>query len=1732
MIAFNQKTMKPTNRIVVSAWQTASLLALAFCLASAPGARAAYDYWAGVPGTSVDTNWTTPANWTSAVQTYYNEVEFLGVGANPNNVYTVNNVLNATTGVSQMPIWELDYTPTNGNYTTLIAPGVTMNLAANNGSLKVGADLLHTTFPATSNAVETISFVGPGAALTMNGSLYVGQGSPAPLDTHNVTFDLSGLDNFTMSANGNYIYLASSAAARANGVLYLAKTNNIALGNGIQTCNQSSSSNSLPIALYLGIANTITLGSSGNFNIGQTGVSTNGVIVEFNPAFLGGATPPAATFNSSATGGRIGNIYVCNTSQSFPGYGLFNLSGGSVNVLVGALQVGLSSSGLGAATGVVSFDMGTINASSAYLGRQQSSAGGMAVGTVNINSNATYGVGANLVVGGTISLAAVTGTLTPGTAGTLNINGGTLSAGSITSGGGAATVNSTSGAITVTGTAGTLAAPLTSLALTNSTLTLSVLSATTNVVASTLTTAGTNFINIASVPPQASYPAQIPLVKYASLGGAGYNFGIGTLPALCNGYLVNDTANSSVDLYLTSGPVLDVWSATANNNWDTSSANWNNGQSTYADGNFTVFGDGAVTGAVDLVQTVMPSGITVSNNALPYSFLGGGSIAGSGGLIKAGTNILVIDNSGINAFTGGITISGGALQVGSNDYNGNLPAVPVANSGALIFDRQDTVTFPNAISGSGGVVEAGSGTVELSGANTFSGAVFVTNNSTLQFGGSSAAGAGTNSVIIANGSTMDANGNACYKPIVVSGTGVNGNGAIINSGGAIYDSSFGLATNIMLTGDTLFSIPTRWDLGQSGSGSVLSTGGHPYNLSINASGYFEWKNLAVDASLANINLEAGTLGLVGSTTFGNSASNLVVESGAQIDFYGSAVYLHKGVDMQGAEISNLSGNNIMNGVLTLESGYQVFNIGTGTTLMISNVITGPGTYYQQGGAGTVTMTGNSPNFTGGIDLYAGTLTLNGTIGSGITSLVGTTLAGSGVASNLVDVAGAFYPGGQSAAGTFTAAGGLTLESSATLTMDLKSTTGIGGGTNDLINVVGDLTPNGNTITINPISGTLANGTYTLITYTGNLNGSFAGAAMASSSRYNLVLDTSVPHQVRVQVTGVPNLLVWNNGANNSQWDVQSSANWTNLTTHVEDLFYAADTAVLDDSESLAKYPSTSLIIPGGVAVIPGLLTNSSTVNYTISGAGKISGGAAVVKLGASTLTMNTTNDFSGGINILGGTVIAHTNHALGSALSPISVTNGATVDIGYALGSEPLTVSGSGVGGNGALVNNSGNPLYDSSAGLATTITLTGNTTFGGTTRWDLGDRGVTGTTLSTGGNPFNLTYVGSAGTYFEWDNLTLDTNLAGITISPNLTLGAIGSTTFGNPTNTLTISSNATLVFYNDGTPSPILNKQVQMMNGSTLENGGGTTISLGPIILGTNSSDVCTFNIGGTLLAVSNTISGPGSLVKYSSGSPLYLGGVNTYTGNTVVSNGVLALTGSGSISSSPTINLVSGATLDVSARTDQTLTLASGQTLIGAGTVNGNLTEGSGSTVSPAGLNSIGTLTVTNAVTLSGTTIMEVNKTAGTRDQISAGGGITYGGVLNVTNLAGSLTVTDSFKLFTAKTYNGSFASIAPATPGAGLMWNTGTLSSGILSISAAVSVPPTIGTITVASGNVVITGTNNTGSAGTYHVLSTTNLTLPLANWTVLTNGSFNADGSFSTTNTVGAGQQQFYLIQVP
>ena len=273
-------------------------------------------------------------------------------------------------------------------------------------------------------------------------------------------------------------------------------------------------------------------------------------------------------------------------------------------------------------------------------------------------------------------------------------------------------------------------------------------------------------------------------------------------------------------------------------------------------------------------------------------------------------------------------------------------------------------------------------------------------------------------------------------------------------------------------------------------------------------------------------------------------------------------------------------------------------------------------------------------------------------------------------------------------------------------------------------------------------------------------------------------------------------------------------------------------------------------------------------------------------------------------------------------------------------------------------------------------------------------------------------------------------------------------------------------------------------------------------------------------------------GGLIKIGGGT-LTLAEANTYTGPTVVSNGTLALTGAGSVSGSAQVWVALGATLDASGAVNQTLTLNSGQTLAGSGMVKGGLIGGPGSIVAPgANGSATGVLTVSSNVTLEGAALLKLNPAAQTNDVLQAYG-ITYGGTLTLSNISGTgLAAGNVFELFAATNRNGSFAALDPPLPAPGLRWNTNNLAANG-TVGVILAPQPGIVGASLAGTNLVINATNGSGG-GTYTLLMSTNVALPLSKWAPVVTNVLGASGNFSVTatNAVGSGATgQFYLLRV-
>jgi autotransporter-associated beta strand protein len=342
---------------------------------------------------------------------------------------------------------------------------------------------------------------------------------------------------------------------------------------------------------------------------------------------------------------------------------------------------------------------------------------------------------------------------------------------------------------------------------------------------------------------------------------------------------------------------------------------------------------------------------------------------------------------------------------------------------------------------------------------------------------------------------------------------------------------------------------------------------------------------------------------------------------------------------------------------------------------------------------------------------------------------------------------------------------------------------------------------------------------------------------------------------------------------------------------------------------------------------------SGTNSYTISGANSLTlnqvGGAKII------------SSQSGGTNIISGTLLTGSN---------------LTIEIN---GAGNLSLQGPVVNLANRTITNSGTGTGFFVFGGAQNTAITGPVTF----IQDSPTSQLRFTNTNMGGNNYAGVFSVLRGTLYYASNR-----------SDSMGTGT-NTVTLGNPAGG---SDDATFQVHNTSWGYNLTHPIVLAANttGVLKIQRSGTTANTGTLsggITGTNSLVIQNNGSGGSLALISNALnnvgkitnSGTGSgtvviggnigtnvteLIQDSVTSRLILNNAKTFTGPTKISSGTLTLGSLGSISSSTSIDVASGATFDVSAVTAG-FTVGSAQTLKGSGTVVGAVTlNNAGSTLSP--------------------------------------------------------------------------------------------------------------------------------------------------------------------------------------
>lgn len=461
-----------------------------------------------------------------------------------------------------------------------------------------------------------------------------------------------------------------------------------------------------------------------------------------------------------------------------------------------------------------------------------------------------------------------------------------------------------------------------------------------------------------------------------------------------------------------------------------------------------------------------------------------------------------------------------------------------------------------------------------------------------------------------------------------------------------------------------------------------------------------------------------------------------------------------------------------------------------------------------------------------------------------------------------------------------------------------------------------------------------------------------------------------------------------------------------------------------NNDTLGNLPSGSISDSGTLNLNK---TNSYVVANAISGSGLLNINPG--NTNAVIILSGTSAGYTGPITVSSGTLQLNNNAALGGTPGGTTnmtvITNGATLDVGgasFAANGANLTNIWVYISGNGVTGNSGGSGTLINSGSLAQQnalrhVVLTADATVGGPGNFIAsGDPGRvdirgTGASLSTGGNAYNLTKVGA--NQFTIVAATVDPALGNIDVEGGQLGIETGTTSLGNPAANLIIRAGSCIELFNTfvSQTSFALNKQFIFygdgVDTNVMVNSGGiygtwSNTFIGPVFL-TNGDTVVAGGSGNPCgILFSNIVGGPGGFIVGGTRVNFtnYFATNNTYTGNTTIKIGTLALVGNGSISFSPNIIINSNAIFDVSAVLNTPYPIITGQTLqnlnVGAaGTIVGGLTVNSGAALALNYTNGLPALTITggaltlndNAVTV---TVSGTALSGGSYKLISAGAG----------------------------------------------------------------------------------------------------------------------------------------------
>lgn len=864
---------------------------------------------------------------------------------------------------------------------------------------------------------------------------------------------------------------------------------------------------------------------------------------------------------------------------------------------------------------------------------------------------------------------------------------------------------------------------------------------------------------------------------------------------------------------------------------------------------------GQTPGTGELLVRVGAGGAGQNYTATIESVIREASTADKLTLVKTDLGRLIL--SGDNEYRGGTRIDSGTLQISSDSNLGQSGTDLAINNGSTLqlgADLTSNRTIELGANENAAVFDLNSHHFTPTGEITGEGKLKVTSSS-------SDAGS-TLSLDRANSYKGDTEiagtGNANNVTVNVSKTGAFGSNESstvnVNKGATLNVS--GTDTSLKsLTMNIADSLLTLADNVTAASAMLNLTGTAKAVLTNNASAGNATVNVSKDSTLA---LEENASG--GNATVNNSglmtfADYAMAENTVVKNLVGGKVDI-SAVD-SATSIGSLSGaGNVELGNKELSLG----NLHLDDT--ISGIISGNDGSLVKIGDGTLTLTGDN-TYTGTTDVNEGVLLVNGNQSAAtgqVTVKSGATLGGNGIIGGAVDVlddahitAGAAI----NSVGKLTT-GSLTLSDNAQLDYQFGQAYTPGGAFNDLIDINGDLTLDGKLNIETSPGGSFDVGVYRVINYTGTLTNNVMDIANAPEAADSLYVQTSVKNQVNLVNHAGLTLRFWD-GTGGENGELKNNG-VINGGDGIWQSSQGNDNWTTDEStpEGALNAPFTDAAFAVFQGEAGNVTVDNSKGDVIISGAQFATDG---YRVGGEAITTDTANTL-------------------------IRVGDGTVDGAGYTATIDSV------IRGTGGL-----------NKGDLGTLILTGDNTYsGGTT--------ITSGTLQVAGD----TNLGAADTGITFNGGTLKYGEAFDT-ARQVTLESGGGTfdTNGHDVSLLTeVEGNGQLTKTGKGSLTLTLDNTYT----------GGTTIEQGVLQLG-NGGDIGSIqgdvvdngvlNVNrGDTLALTGNISGKGQLHQTGSGIT-ELQGENSYSGATLIANGVLQAGNTNTLSSASHHYVVADTTLN---------------------------------------------------------------------------------------------------------------------------------------------------------------------------------------------------------------------------